>query len=54
MSNSFKTKKHCVLIEMYEFTYEGAIGSAIGVDSGPYDLVLIYRFLPKDLWIFLG
>ena len=32
--------------------YEGTIGSAIGVDSGPYDLVLVYRFLSKDLWIF--
>ena len=37
-----------------ESTYEKAVGSAIGVDSGPYDLVLIYRFLLKDLWIFLG
>ncbi len=37
-----------------ESTYKGAVGSAIGVDSGPYDLVLVYRFLAKDLWIFLG
>jgi hypothetical protein len=28
-------------------TYEGGAGSAIGVDSGPYDLVLSYRFLSK-------
>ncbi len=38
-----------------ESTYEGAIGSAIGVDSGPFnDLVLSYRFLSNDLWIFSG
>ncbi len=37
-----------------ESTYKGAVGSAIRVDSGPYDLVLVYRFLPKDLWIFLS
>ncbi len=37
-----------------ESTYKGAVGSAIGVDSGPYDLVLSYRFLSKDLWIFSG
>ncbi len=35
-----------------EPTYEGAIGSAIGVDYGLYDLVLVYSFLWKDLWIF--
>ena len=37
-----------------ESTYEGAIGLAIEVDSGPYDLILVYKFLPKDFWIFLG
>ena len=35
-------------------TYKGAIGSAFGVYSGPCDLVLVYRFLSKDLWIFSG
>ena len=33
---------------------QGAVGSAIGVDSGRCDLVLFYRFLSKDLWIFPG
>ena len=30
-----------------ESTCKGAVGSAIGVDSGPYDLVLSYRFISK-------
>jgi hypothetical protein len=33
---------------IFLLTFEGAIGSAIGVDSGPYNLVLVYRFLSKD------
>jgi hypothetical protein len=37
-----------------ESTYEGAIGSAICSNSDPYDLLLTYRFLSKDLWIFSG
>ena len=37
-----------------ESTYEGDVGSAIRVDSGPHDLVLLYRFLLKDLCIFSG
>ena len=37
-----------------ESIYEGAVGSTIGVDSGLYDLVLSYRFLLKDRWIFSG
>jgi len=35
-------------------TYKGGVESALGVDSATYVLILIYRFLPKDLWIFLG
>ena len=35
-------------------TYEGGIESALGVDSASFALILTYRFLPKDLWIFLG
>ena len=35
-----------------ESTYEGAVGLAICSNSDPYDLLLTYRFLPKDLWIF--
>jgi hypothetical protein len=31
-------------------TYEGGVESALGVDSASDDLILIYRFLPKDLW----
>ncbi len=30
----------------------GAVGSAICLNSNPYNLVLVYRFLSKDLWIF--
>ncbi len=37
-----------------ESTYERVARSAIGVDSGPYDLVLSYRFLSKDLWVVYG
>jgi hypothetical protein len=36
---------------MPESTYKGAVGSAIGVDSGPYDLDLFYKFLSTDLLI---
>jgi hypothetical protein len=35
-------------------TYEGAIGLASCSNSNPYDLILVYRFLSKDLWIFSG
>ena len=38
-----------LLMLVLESTYEGAVGSAIGADSGPYNLVLSYRFLSKDL-----
>ena len=37
-----------------ESTYEGAVGSAICLNSDPYNLILVYRFLSKDLWIFSG
>ncbi len=37
-----------------ESTYEGAVGSAIRVDSGPCDLVLVYRFLWKIFGSFLA
>ncbi len=37
-----------------ESTYKGAIGSAICSNSDPYDLLLTYRFLSKDLSIFSG
>jgi hypothetical protein len=32
-----------------ESMYKGADGPAICLDPGPYDLVLSYRFLSKDL-----
>ena len=35
-----------------ESTYEGAIGSAICLNSNPYNLLLTYRFPSIDLWIF--
>jgi hypothetical protein len=50
---SFSTSKWIFPLVL-ESTYEGAVGSAIRVDSGPCDLVLFYRFLSKDLWIFPG
>jgi hypothetical protein len=34
--------------------YEGGVESDLGVKSTSYDLILTYRFLPKDLWVFLG
>ena len=35
-------------------TYEGGVKSALGVGSASYDLISIYGFLQKDLWIFPG
>ena len=37
-----------------ESTYKGGIESALGVGYVLYDLVSVYGFLPKDLWIFPG
>jgi hypothetical protein len=37
-----------------ESTYEGGVMSALGVGYASYDLISIYGFLPKDLWIFPG
>jgi len=39
-----------------ESTYKGGIESDLGLGVGyvSYDLVSVYRFLPKDLWIFPG
>ena len=44
----------CIFLIVLGSTYKGGIESALGVDSASYDLLLIDRFLPKDLWIFLG
>jgi len=37
-----------------ESTYEGGVKSALGVGYASYDLISVYGFLPKDLWIFPG
>jgi len=37
-----------------ESTQEGGVKSALGVGYDLYDLISIYGFLPKDLWIFPG
>jgi hypothetical protein len=37
-----------------ESTDEGGIKSALGVGYASYDLIFVYGFLPKDLWIFPG
>ena len=37
-----------------ESTYEGGVKSALGVGYALYDLISVYGFLPKDLWIFPG
>jgi len=37
-----------------ESTYEGGVESAHGVGYTLYDLISVYGFLTKDLWIFTG
>ena len=37
-----------------ESTYEGGIKSALGVGYPLYDMIAVYGFLLKDLWIFPG
>jgi hypothetical protein len=37
-----------------ESTYKGGVKSALGVGYVSYDLISVYGFLPKDLWIFHG
>ena len=37
-----------------ESTYKGGVKSALGVGYDLCDLISVYGFLPKDLWIFPG
>jgi len=37
-----------------ESMYEGGVESALGVGYVSYDLISVYGFLQKDLWIFPG
>ena len=43
-----------IFLIILESTHEGGIKSALGVGYASYDLISIYGFLPKDLWIFPG
>jgi len=43
-----------IFLIVLESTYEGGVKSALGVGYALYDLISVYGFLPKDLWIFPG
>ena len=43
-----------IFLIVLETKYEGGVKSALGVGYVLYDLVSVYGFLPKDLWIFPG
>jgi len=41
-----------IFLIVLESTYKGGVKSALGVGYALYDLISVYGFLPKDLWIF--
>jgi hypothetical protein len=43
-----------IFLIVLESTYEGGVKSAFGMGYTLYDLISVYGFLPKDLWIFPG
>jgi len=43
-----------IFLIVLESTYEGGVKSALGVGYASYDLISVYGFLPKGLWIFPG
>ncbi len=42
-----------IFLIVLESMYVGGVKSALGVGYASYDLISVYGFLPKDLWIFL-
>ena len=51
---STSVRSSWIFLLIPESTYEGGVKSGLGVGYVLYDLISIYGFLPKDLWIFPG